>query len=285
MFVPLGQGPVIIWTFFCSGTFGRNQFGESPQLQNLPDQNFLKAERTPNISPLSLSDLKDQRKLTNTIKILSGFFIVTNVINIFLQCGVHYLYRIVLEGDFSEMTKEEVVSSELRLNTAVALLNSLDIILMVCMAIVFSMWLYRNNQNARALGATNLTFGPKLTIFSYVIPFVSLWWPYRAMKEIWVAGIHLLQNTKPRSDSILNWWWVFWILSISLNQISFRLSFKINDETALNYLQDLALLDIVCSFFSICLNIFLILMVKQIYTMLRDGQIIRSKTDSMVPQL
>lgn len=272
---------MIIWTFCCTGSSERNQFGEAQSAQKLTDQNFLETEKTTNAFPVSLKDFKDQRITTHTVKILSGFFIIINIVNFILQYAIYSMYQAIIEG-FSDIDGVDFAFVETGLNLIFALRNSLDVILMVCMTVVFSIWLYRNNKNARALGATNLTFGPKLTIFSYVIPIVNFWWPFQAMKEIWMAGKALIQSTKPKFYSILSWWWIFRIISFLLDQVSLRLTYRVNDETVLDYLQDLAMLDSFCSLASIFLNIFLILMVNQIYRMLRDGHIIESKSDSVM---
>ncbi len=54
--------------------------------------------------------------------------------------------------------------------------------------ILFAMWIYRANFNARQLGAKNMKFTPGWSVGYYFIPFLNLWRPYQAMKEIWKAS-------------------------------------------------------------------------------------------------
>lgn len=54
--------------------------------------------------------------------------------------------------------------------------------------ILFAMWIYRANFNARSLGAQKMKFTPGWSVGYYFIPFLNLWRPYQAMKEIWKAS-------------------------------------------------------------------------------------------------
>lgn len=278
IFIPGVQMAVIIWTFFCAGSVGRNQFGEPPYHLYLYNQNVLKVNKTEN---LQLSEFKDQRKITNTIKFFSWAFIIINFINICFASIRYYMYQEILRGDFSEINKEDAISIDQGLNIVSIYFDSLDCILMVCMATIFLIWLYRSNQNVRILGVTDLKFTPRLAVLSYIIPIFHFWWPYQAMKEIWMAGRHLIQNNIPRSYFILRWWWGAWIFTCLLDCLYFNIARKIGAESPLEFFRDLEVFNIIVSLSSILLNIFLILMVKQIYTMLRGAHSMRTKVQQV----
>jgi len=55
-------------------------------------------------------------------------------------------------------------------------------------SILFLMWIYRANSNARQLGAQGMKFSPGWSVGFYFIPILWFWKPYQAMKEIWQAS-------------------------------------------------------------------------------------------------
>jgi hypothetical protein len=94
-------------------------------------------------------------------------------------------------------------------------------------AVIFCVWIYRVNANARALGAADMTITPGWSVGWFFIPFANLVKPYVAVKEIWNAsdshpdevsalgGVPLLVGT----------WWGAWLLSNVLGNASFRATF------------------------------------------------------------
>ena len=67
-------------------------------------------------------------------------------------------------------------------------------------------WIYQSNQNARYLGAKDMTFTPAWSIGFYFIPIVSLWKPYQAMKEIWQASQNPNNWQLEKAGPILGIW-------------------------------------------------------------------------------
>jgi hypothetical protein len=92
--------------------------------------------------------------------------------------------------------------------------------------VIFAMWIYRANYNARQLGAAGMEFTPGWSVGWYFIPFANLWKPYQAMREIWKASASPARwNDQPRGE-ILPWWWAFFLFSNILNQAAFRLALR-----------------------------------------------------------
>jgi len=85
-------------------------------------------------------------------------------------------------------------------------------------------WIYQSNQNARYLGAKDMTFTPAWSIGFYFIPIVSLWKPYQAMKEIWQASQNPNNWQLEKAGPILGIWWFFWIANSVVGQVVFRMS-------------------------------------------------------------
>jgi hypothetical protein len=90
--------------------------------------------------------------------------------------------------------------------------------------IVFSMWIYRANFNSRALGAKNMKFTPGWSVGYYFIPFLNLWRPYQAMKEIWKTSKNPTAWEGEERGAILPWWWLLFLVAGMLGNASFRTS-------------------------------------------------------------
>jgi hypothetical protein len=101
-------------------------------------------------------------------------------------------------------------------------------------AVVFGRWIYRANANARALGADHMTFTPGWSVGWYFVPVASLWKPYQAMREIWLASKNPGHSQAQSGDRIVGWWWVGWITSNILGNISFRISMAAKDVQTLS---------------------------------------------------
>ena len=61
----------------------------------------------------------------------------------------------------------------------------------------------------------------------YFVPIANLWKPYQAMKEIWRVNV---SDTTP---SIFPWWWLFWILTSFLGNLSAQASLFWDSENNL----------------------------------------------------
>jgi len=91
---------------------------------------------------------------------------------------------------------------------------------LACTVVVFGIWIYRANFNARELGATGMRFSPGWAVGWYFIPIAFLWKPYQAMKEIWQASKNPLAWQKVPRGSILPWWWTFWIAGCLMGKVT-----------------------------------------------------------------
>ncbi len=81
--------------------------------------------------------------------------------------------------------------------------------------LLFLMWVYRANKNARALGAAGMKYTPGWSVGWFFVPFAGLFMPYWVLKEIW-------QVSSPGSDDrlrktivspVLALWWLVGVLS------------------------------------------------------------------------
>ena len=82
-------------------------------------------------------------------------------------------------------------------------------------AILVLNWIHRAAYNARQLGATWMEFTPGWAVGWYFIPIASLWKPYQAMKEIWLASHSPSRASKGDEDrpALLPLWWGLWLVT------------------------------------------------------------------------
>ena len=90
--------------------------------------------------------------------------------------------------------------------------------------IAFLMWIYRANVNCRGFGAKDLKFTAGWSVGYYFIPFLNLYKPYHAMKEIWQASQNPRDWPSQSTSPLLGLWWTLWIFSNAAGQIAYRIS-------------------------------------------------------------
>jgi hypothetical protein len=102
----------------------------------------------------------------------------------------------------------------------------LRFVIFVVLIVLFCIWIYRANHNARQLGAADMQFSPGWAVGWYFIPIANLWKPYQAMREIWQVSANPAHWQQQPRGSILPLWWTFFLLSGFLGNASFRLSLR-----------------------------------------------------------
>jgi len=116
----------------------------------------------------------------------------------------------------------------------------LQLAIYVFTVVIFGRWIVRANKNIRALGADGLRITPGWAVGYFFIPVMCLWRPYQAMKDLWKASQDpTAWHTSP-AGSIVPAWWTLWLLSIFLDQLSFRLTMnarEVEDLQGATYVQ------------------------------------------------
>jgi hypothetical protein len=134
----------------------------------------------------------------------------------------------------------------------------------VVFVVIFCVWIYRANYNARQIGTTGMKFSPGWAVGWYFIPIANLWKPYQVMCEIWQvsAGPASWQH-QPRG-SIVPLWWTLFLLSNFTANISFRLSLRAASTSELIWSSTVSAAS---SIFDIASNVITLALVNQIYRM------------------
>ncbi len=87
----------------------------------------------------------------------------------------------------------------------------------------FCFWVYRANRDARAFGASGMSFTPGWAVAVGFIPVVNLIGPYRVVKEIYQASSSAASaawRTAP-VPIVLSMWWAVWISSLLWNLVPY----------------------------------------------------------------
>jgi len=155
---------------------------------------------------------------------------------------------------------EQVYSNDLRQQ----IIGGATFINFVVLVVIFCIWIYRANYNARALGATDMKFSPGWAVGWYFIPIANLWKPYQAMCEIWQASAAPANWQYQTRGSILQLWWAFFLLSNFIANVSFRLSLRASSTSDLILSSTISAAS---SIFDIASNVTALTLVNQIYRM------------------
>lgn len=111
-------------------------------------------------------------------------------------------------------------------------------------ALTFLAWLYRNTKNAGVLGHAPRTT-PVMAVVWWFVPIAHLFRPYRVLKELYWATdpdeTDLSSDWIRRRPALLPIWWAAWVVSLILDQISFRLSVRLGDEVGSQWLDLISL--------------------------------------------
>lgn len=161
---------------------------------------------------------RDPTVLTRWLRILLYSGIALGVLSI-----VSGLFELKLLSEIragTELAPGEADSNDLRQQ----IVSAVRFVTYVATVVVFAIWIYRTNHNARQLGAAGMRFSPGWAVGWYFIPIANLWKPYQAMKEIWQASAAPAQWQEQPRGEVLPWWWTFFLLSRFLGNAAFRMS-------------------------------------------------------------
>ena len=113
---------------------------------------------------------------------------------------------------------------------ALALFWLVQLAVYVCTAIVFFVWLYRANANARALGADDMMVRPGWAIGWYFVPLANLAMPFVAMRELWKASTRPKDWQAIPSPATIPLWWACWLIAGFTGILSFRIGMEFAKE-------------------------------------------------------
>jgi len=210
--------------------------------------------------------MKNYSSLSKTTKLVICVLIVEVIVEL-----------IVITSDYSEIQlMNSVLNNELEYSEKlsqieindyrVSIVSSIEFPLLILSSILFFYWFYRAYRNLKSLGALGLTFNPKWVVGYFFIPFLCLWKPYEALKEIWKVSDpyntsegYMWQSAKV--SPVLAFWWITFILSNMTGTLLLTGSFR--TETLDDWIR-LDMYDIAASIVIIISDAILIYIIKKI---------------------
>lgn len=166
---------------------------------------------------------KDLNLRTRLVRIL----LCASAVMAIIVFGTSFLQLHLLGGsDFSEA---EAQANDFRQ----MVVGILSFVLFLITAVAFCQWIYRAQQNIRAAGAYGLTVSAGWAVGYFFIPVLGWWKPYKAMTELWQASHNPPSWRREPISMIVPSWWLLWIASCILSNVSFRTALKSTDVTAL----------------------------------------------------
>jgi len=163
------------------------------------------------------SSFRDPGTLTRSLKLFLYLAIATGALS--LVSEVLELQRLNEMQAIGSPAEAEV--SDFQGITAI-----LQFVNLVIVIVLFCIWIYRANYNARQLGAIDMQFSPGWAVGWYFIPIAHFWKPYQAMREIWQASADPARWQQQPRGTILPLWWTFFLISNFVGNTSFRLSLR-----------------------------------------------------------
>ncbi|MEU6883457.1 DUF4328 domain-containing protein [Streptomyces sp. NPDC046712] len=89
-------------------------------------------------------------------------------------------------------------------------------LIQLALAVVFIIWFYRVRKNAGVFAPDLHRGGPGWAIGAWFVPIANIWWPRTVAAGTWRASRrdpYGEGKVEGESLALLNWWWVFWILT------------------------------------------------------------------------
>lgn len=176
-------------------------------------------------NPITGQEFRNTQNLTSLTNFLKTMLWISLGITV-LSLLSDFMQINLLSGSFSQARAE---SNDARQQmVGIIYLGAL-----IVTGIAFLKWIYRANSNCHGLGAQGMEFSAGWSIGYYFIPFVNLYKPYRAMKEIWSVSTNPAKWENEKASPLLKWWWALWLISGFIGQISFRLTMRADTVSSL----------------------------------------------------
>jgi Domain of unknown function (DUF4328) len=162
---------------------------------------------------------------------LLAIVVAVDAFGVFSDIREIQLMNRVIDGDFPSF--DELDASDNRQGIA----GVLELVTFIAVVIVFLTWFSRAYKNLGSLGASGFRFTPGWAVGAWFVPILNLWRPKQIANDIWRASDPAAapaQGSVWREQAIsplLTIWWIFWIVSGYLGNLTARLAFE-GDEAS-----------------------------------------------------
>jgi len=204
--------------------------------------------------------IKDNSKRA---KVIITVFWGICIISLFATISGYFEFELLTKiNETGEFTDEEVNSNDLR-QGIIGLLQSG---LAIAAIILFLNWFRRAYANLHRIGIKHVEYSDSMAIWSFVIPVVNLFRPYKIAKEIAVETRNKISELKndysaSHNNTIIGVWWGLFIISGIIGRIALKTLVK--DDT-LEQLITSTQVYLVSDFIDIFTAFATLMMIKQI---------------------
>ncbi len=92
--------------------------------------------------------------------------------------------------------------------------------------ILFLVWFYRANANARAMGADGLMGSPGLSVAWFFIPIAFLFMPFVVIRDTWKASASPRDWQGQPTEPLIGFWWAAFLATNLAGTISLRFAIE-----------------------------------------------------------
>lgn len=134
-------------------------------------------------------------------------------------------YQLLQQG----LRGEGISASEAEANDwRIKLLGGLQLVVVLMAIIALVQWTYRAYQNVHRLPNARPSYRTGMAAWSWFIPFVNLWYPYKILQEIGQAlgGFSSpdVKYVSSRWDYLLAGWWVLYIGGTIMTRLTIKIA-------------------------------------------------------------
>ncbi len=133
--------------------------------------------------------------------------------------------------------------------------------------IIMLVFVARLARTAHALGAKNLAFTPSRAVWSYIIPFVSFYRPYLAMREVWQVSSPNSSDSnwhESKHYGLVKLWWAVTTLAIFVGVGFAAVNFEAFEKTDAASVRTLLQSDVISHAFSLVSTVVLLTLTKSL---------------------
>jgi len=116
------------------------------------------------------------------------------------------------------------------LEAPIALFGLVQFVGFAAAAIAVLRWIYLADNNARALGAEDLSGSPGWAVGWFFVPLANLIMPYTTVRDMWKASVNPKDWQAENGESLVILWWACWLISQISGTIAFRLELEMGYE-------------------------------------------------------
>lgn len=156
---------------------------------------------------------------TNTSLVTYSFFVFALFSVFMFLVGIYFLF---LLNQASQLQTESAKTNLINVGIQYDKLSFLiSLIYWIC-ALVFLFWIFRASRNTHSLySQRKFEFTPGWCVGGYFIPLLNFFWPYKAMKELWLTNI---TNSSKNQVVIIAIWWITFLVMHGADTVMSKLA-------------------------------------------------------------